>query len=61
MMAVLAILAGFPALDDRVSCARHLGGNGSERLSLEIGVIAIAGDVAFIFGSKTIKEGHGIR
>jgi hypothetical protein len=37
-----------------MSGARHLGGNGSDRLSLEIGVIAVAGDVAFIFGPEAV-------
>jgi hypothetical protein len=34
--------------------ARHLRGNGGDCFSLEISVVAIAGDVAFIFGSETV-------
>jgi hypothetical protein len=37
-----------------VGCARHLGGNGCERVALEIGVIAISRDIALVFGAKTI-------
>ena len=41
--------------------ARHLGGNGSQRLALEIGVIAIPGDVTLVFGSEAVvalPDGH---
>ena len=35
-------------------CARHLGGNGCERLALEIGVVAIPRDIALVLGAKAI-------
>jgi len=41
--------------------ARHLGGNGSQRLALEIGVVAIPGNVALVFGSEAVvalPDGH---
>ena len=41
--------------------ARHLGGNGSQRLALEIGVVAILGDVALVLGSEAVvalPDGH---
>ena len=34
--------------------ARHLGGNGSQRLALEIGVVAIPGNVTLVFGPEAI-------
>ena len=48
-------------LDDGMDGARHLGGNGSQRLALEIGVVAIPGNVALVFGSEaivTLPDGH---
>ncbi len=42
------------AFDDRMRSARHLGGNGCERLALEIGIVAISRDVALVFGSKAV-------
>ena len=40
--------------DDGMRGARHLGGNGSQRLALEIGVVAIPGDVALVLGSEAV-------
>lgn len=37
-----------------MSCARHLGGNGCQRLAPEIGIIAILGDVALELGSEAV-------
>ena len=42
------------ALDDGVHDARHLGGNGCQRLALEIGIVAISGDVALELGSEAV-------
>ncbi len=42
------------AFDDRVNHARHLGGNGCERFALEIGVVPIFRDIAFVFFSKAV-------
>ena len=39
----------FSALDDGMRCARHLGGNRSERFAPEIGIVRIPGDIARIF------------
>ena len=44
----------FPAFDDGVNYARHLGGNCGERLALEIGIASISGDVALILFSKAV-------
>jgi hypothetical protein len=38
--------------------ARHLGGNGSQRLALEIGVVAILGDVALVFEPLSIRSSN---
>ncbi|MEY2759889.1 MAG: hypothetical protein RIR33_3667 [Pseudomonadota bacterium] len=42
------------AFDDGVNHARHLGGNGGERLALEIGVVSILRDVALALFSKAV-------
>lgn len=34
--------------------ARHLSGNSCQRLALQIGVIAVTCDVAFVFGSEAV-------
>lgn len=43
-------------LDDGMRRARHLGGNRCQRLSLEIGVVAIPCDVALVLARKLLSR-----
>ena len=45
--------AGF---DVGMNSARHLGGNGYQRLALEIGVVTVPGDVALILGPEAVSR-----
>ncbi len=42
------------AFDDRVYYARHLGGNGCERLAPEIRIVPILGDIALEFVTEAV-------
>ena len=40
--------------DDGMCSARHLGGDSSQRLTLQIGIVTIACNVALVLGSETV-------